>query len=560
MLEDHAIWFGAGVIALCAIAWLSRFGDKQPGEPGQASDYGSHGTGRWASSREVEQHFVAEGPGAVLGRVAQTKGWRTVIHSFDQTHLNRFVLLIGPPGSGKTSRYTLPNLLHACRYDRRRSIVVPDPKGEAYRKTASLFLEDGFKVRVFNLINPRCSDRYNPLDYVHTAEDAARFAATIIANTQNPHGGGEAAFWKDSERMLIACILWYVKTVLLPADQHMATVLHLIGSFHANAEMMAAVFARLPADHEARRYYGVVAPLSDKTRDGVFVGASVRLQLWAGAEVTALTAASDFNLRELGRVPTVLYLIIPDSHATYKALTSLFFDQLFQELITLADSCKSGRLPVEVRLMLEEMANIGRIPDLEKRLATIRSRGIIVEMVLQTLGQLKALYGDAANTVLGCADTCCVLAANDQETAEYISRKLGQTTIRTHATSNTKAERGDSDGISLSYTQRPLMFADEVAGQGKGGLRHDELLLIQRGLPPARLQKYPYEEYPGADAIQPVEPAAYEAPPRAEVKLIDVASLPGAVPPAPAKKEPKPPKKPAQKIATPAPPWSPTDA
>lgn len=520
---DSNVLFTFGVAALCGIAYLAlASGDKAPTSPADASGYGSHGTGRWATREEILRHFAGSGPGAVLGRL---KG-RAVIHSFEQTLRNRFVVLIGPPGSGKTTRYSITNLLHAAEVDRRRSIVVTDPKGEMYRTTAAVMREAGFRVRVLNLDNPLSSERYNPMDYVHSAEDAMRLANAVIANTENPHGGGEA-FWTNSERSLIAAVIWYVRCALMPEHQHLATVLHLIGTFHADPQLMAAAFAHLPPDHEARRYYGVVAPLTDKTRDGVFVGASVRLQLWAIAGITELTAVSDFDLRDLGQTPTVLYLIIPDSHSTYRVLTSLLFDQAFQELTALADAQLNGRLPVEVRLMLEEMANIGRIPDLQARLATIRSRGIIVEMVLQTLGQLKHLYGDASSTILGCSDTLCVLAVNDQETARYVSDRLGTTTIRVSGTSQTKATERESQGVSQHYMARPLLLPDEVQGQGYGGLRADDMLVIQRGLPPARIQKYPYEEHPGAAYIRAAKVIDHAAPPRVPVPLIDPLELPG---------------------------------
>jgi type IV secretion system protein VirD4 len=500
---------GIGVTLGCFIIWAAMEMRSERTKPAMASRYGSHGTGRWAETEELAEKFPETGPGAVLGRLKIRNRWRPVIFPWDSKTRNRFLLIVGPPGSGKTSRYSLPNLIHAARVDTARSLLATDPKGELYRNMAGLLRQRGMEVRAINLLHPRASDRYNPLDYVHTVEDAFRLANTIIQNTSGHTVTGDA-FWTNAERSLLACLIWYVRTSLDPQFQHLATVLHLGNAFARDADLMESIFSAEGLDETAKRLYGQVSSLSDKTRDGVFIGFAVRLQLWASQEIAALTATSDFSLRDLGRRPIALFLIIPDHHSTYQALTSLFFDQAFQELISEADD-SGGRLKHEVRMMLEEMANIGRIPDLEKRLATIRSRGILVEMILQTMGQLRALYGDAWNTITGCADTIVALAANDQETAEWLSKRLGTATIRTTSTSNTETERGDSSSHSYHYTSRALMLPDEIQGQGEQGLKQDELLLIQRGLPPARLQKYPVEEFPGAGERTEANPRAHPA-------------------------------------------------
>jgi type IV secretion system protein VirD4 len=511
--------FGLTVVLVCGVGALAIGGGKQaPEAPLPASHYGSHGTGRWATPEEIVATFPEEGAGALLGRLDQGRRWRPVVFPWSSTRRNRFVLLIGPPGSGKTYCYSLPNLLHAAEVDRKRTLVLTDPKGDLHRDTASHLQKRGFQVLTLNLIDFAASSRYNPMDYVSTPEQAQKLAATILANTDGAHGGGDP-FWREAEGSLLACMIWFVKATLPAAHQHLGCVLHLTAAFGANKELMNQAFARFDQNDSRRRLYGPVALLEDKTRTGVFVGVTAsRLKIWASEQITSLTAASDFRIRDLAQKPTVLYLIIPDADPTYRVLSSLFFDQVFQELIAEADE-GGGRLKVECRLLLEEMANIGRIPDLDKRLATIRSRGILVEMVLQTLGQLKALYGEAWNTICGCADTLVVLGANDLETARYVSDRLGTTTIRTASVSQTQAEHGGSEGLSYSYTARPLMLPDEVAGQGEGGLGPDELLLVQRGLAPARLQKYPAKSHPQFEQLKPLQRT--RATPRPPVKLPD---------------------------------------
>jgi type IV secretion system protein VirD4 len=517
-LQGRALGIGGVLGSLVLWGFLELKGKSN--KPVVASHYGSHGTGRWATAEEVMRAFPAEGAGAILGRIWRRRQWRTVVFPWNSKTRNRFLLIIGPPGSGKTSRYSLPNLIHAAAGDKGRSILATDPKGELYRNMAGLLRQRGFEVRAINLLHPQASDRYNPMDYVRSVEDAFRLANTIIANTSGHSVTGDA-FWTNAERSLLACLIWYVKTALEPKYQHLGTVLTLGTAFAKDAQLMESIFAADGLDPTVKVLYGQISGLSDKTRDGVFIGFAVRLQLWTSREVAALTAASDFSLRDLGRRPMALFLIIPDHHSTYQAITSLFFDQAFQELIAEADEA-GGRLKCEVRFMLEEMANIGRIPDLEKRLATIRSRGILVEMILQTMGQLKALYGEAWNTVVGCADTIVALAANDQETAEWLSKRLGTATIQTTSTSSTETEKGDSSSLSYHYTSRALMLPDEIQGQGEQGLEQDELLLIQRGLPPARLQKFPVEEFPGEAERIPADPRKH----RITARPVDPAPVP----------------------------------
>lgn len=527
--EEEVGLYTLGIMTLvwCAGAlWLTGKA-KIATRPEVSSQYGSHGTSRWAEPEEVVRNFAETGQGAVLGRLRVGGRWRTVIYPWSGKARNRFVLIVGPPGSGKTSRYSLPNLLHAAAVDRDRSLVLTDPKGEMFRQMAALLKEREFEIRVINLIHPKASDRYNPMDYVRSVEDAFRLANTIIANTSGQSVTGDA-FWVNAERSLLACLIWYVKTALKPEFQHLATVLHLGTAFGKDPELMEWVFAAKELDPIAKQLYGLISGLSSKTRDGVFIGFSTRLQLWASPEIAAMTAGSDFQLGDLGRRRIALFLVIPDHHSTYQALTSLFFDQAFQELITEADE-QGGRLPFEVRMMLEEMANIGRIPDLEKRLATIRSRGLLVEMILQTVGQLKALYGEAWNTITGCSDTIVALAANDQETAEWISKRLGTMTIRTTSTSSTATDKGDSRSQSYHYTSRALMLSDEVQGQGEGGLDQDELIVIQRGLPPARLGKYPVDDFPGQEERTPMEPRMHRTKPRPS-NPVPLPKLPTAAP------------------------------
>lgn len=507
--------------------------ERRPRAPKQAADYGSHGSARWAQSSELRQRLATSGPGLIVGQLPPLNRGappRYLIHPPRPRGLNQFVLVFGGAGSYKSASYVIPNLLHETE----TSVVCPDPKGECWRETAAVKAAQNYRIEVMDFINFQRSRRWNPLDYVHTPQDALRLAATIIANTDNPNVGktGGDPFWPMAEQAFITALVLYVK-LHRPADEHhLANVLTL--GTELDQEQLNALFDALKPDDPARRYYRTFHRAEEKVRSGIVIGFATRLQLWNDDAVIRLTAASDFDLRDLGRQKTVLYVIIPAGERTYAPLLALFWNQMAQELTRLADS-HDGRLPVPVRMRMEEAANIGTIPDLEQRVSTTRGLGIWWEFIFQTLGQFKARYPGVWSEIAGNCDTWLYLGGNDLETQEYISTRLGNTTIQIQATSTGKTTQGETAGESAQYTARALQMADEL-----GRLPESKQVLLQRGHAPALVDKPFYKQHP-AYRNPPGSPPAPISNGDSAPTMIDVAKL------APPKKGSQAKTKPAEK-------------
>jgi type IV secretion system protein VirD4 len=375
---------------------------------------------------------------------------------------------------------------------------------------------------VINLLAPRASDRYNPLSYVRSPLDAQRLATNLTQNTEGGRPPGGDPFWPKAEGALITALVLYATMKLPPAERHLASVLELGTDLARDQQTMDAVFDSLPKGHPTLRPYNIFRLAADKTRAGILIGFAVRLQLWAGNEVAMLTAASDFDLAEPGRERTVLYLIIPDSESTFVPLTALFWTQAFQRLYAEADR-SGGVLPVPVRLIMDEFANIGQITDYRKLISTCRGRGISPEMVLQDVSQLRSLYGeDDARTILASCDSLLYLGTNELETAAYVSRRLGQTTIQLTTTSTpSNPQAGASE--TRTFHGRPLLTPDEVLM-----LDSNDSLLQQRGRYPARLRKPDFTEL--SIPIRELAHQDYKAPLRLPLSLVDCSRLTGAPP------------------------------
>lgn len=518
--EARRLWLE--VQALLGALWALLFVDpgRRPAAPRPAAGYGSHGSARWAAWEEIRLHLRPRGPGLLVGK--DTTG-RLLYHPLDSA-LNQFAMVIGGSGSRKTRGYVVPNVLAETE----ASIICTDPKGEVYRLTAATKRVQGYQVRVLNLLHPAASDRYNPLACVRDTREAQRLAANLVRNTRGERPAAGDPFWEQAEQALITALVLYVVLELPPEQRHLASVLHLGTGLARDQEAMDRVFDALPADHPAAQAYGVFRLAEGKTRSSILIGFASRLQLWAGADIAALTAASDLDLAQPGRERVALYLILPDSESTFAPITALFWTQAMQELYREADR-HGGRLPVRVRLLLDEFANIGVINDYPQLLSTCRGRGIQPEHIIQDPGQLQALYGEhAARTILASCDTLLFLGTNELEAASYVSRRLGQTTIRVDATS-TSDRPGAGRSESHSYHGRPLLTPDEVLK-----LPLDESLLLQRARHPARLRKPDYTEaWPEIPTLRHQD---YPAPERAPLHVVDWRRL---VPPPPEEKAPE---------------------
>lgn len=485
--------------------------DRQPSD---ASTYGSHGTARFAQPRELRRYLRERGPGLIFGQVA---GRYLILPHDAKLPYNQNVTVIGGSGVRKTRSFVQPNILQAAQYGA-ESLIVIDPKGENFSRSAALLERQGYQVHLFNLLQLDRSDRWNPLDTVDDVTAATDLALNLVANTVNPNRPRTGdPFWDNAEQAFITALVLYVKGHRPPAEQHLASVLEL--GTELSPEGLDRIFLALPRDDPARRFYRSFLRAEEKVRGGVVAGLGSRLQLWNSPEVAALTATSDFRVADFGTKKRALFLVIPDAKATFASLLALFWQQVFEGLYLAADQ-HGGRLPIPVRCRMDEIANCGFIPDYEKKKSTMRSRGVSTEEIWQSLGQIKARYPSVWEELLANSDHLLFLGTNDLETAQYISQKLGQTTIRTRSTSSSQSERSVTSGLSDGYTGRPLLTADEVLR-----LPPDEALLIPRANHPARILKADFTTHPLAGEIEPRDHKQYQPPKRDPVMITDVADL-----------------------------------
>jgi type IV secretion system protein VirD4 len=434
-------WYG---YRLLKTAWKNRSHKLE-----DASKYGAYGTARESTKAEIldKKLFTTNinEDGTLLARY----GNKPLIQTEDNT-LNKNVAVFGGSGSGKTAGYMIPNIINT----KEKSIVVTDPKGELYEKTAATKRKQGYKVKLINFSNMNHSDRYNPLDYIREEIDIRKIAFTLAANNDKQD------FWDKATISFVSALISYVKYCLPKEQQHMRSVFNLLKMDESELEEL---FTGLPDNHIAKdSYYQAIHHLEGKTRSNVIISTSVLLDLWKYEKVNRFTYTSDFDLQALGKEKIIVYVILPVADKQYNAISSMFFNQLFQELYALADS-NYNELPVPVRLLLDEFANIGKIPSFTERLSTTRSYKIEVSIGIQDIGQLREMYGEnETGSILGNCDFTLFMGTNSNASAEYFSKLLGTTTKRIKNETANKSDRGGSEGESFSYISRPLRTPDEL--------------------------------------------------------------------------------------------------
>lgn len=524
--KARAEWFLLNLVA--GAAWLGWWTRRKPADtaPIDASHYGSHGSTRWARLHEMRTHLNRAGPGLILGKAADGL---LILPTDPRLPLNQNVTVLGSSGTKKTRSFVQPNLLQEAEHGQ-ASIVCVDPKGENYRRSAALLRKAGYQVRLLNFMEMERSDRWNPLGAVKGTLEAADLAVNLVANTTNPNrpAGGDP-FWDQAEQSFITALVLYVKNHTPTDEQHMASVLELGAELHP--KHLDHVFLALPKEAPARRFYRTFLRADEKVRAGVVAGIGSRLQLWNIPEVAALTAASDIDLAELGQRKVALFLVIPDSKATYAPILALFWQQAFQVLYELADK-HGGSLPVPVRCVMDEIANCGYIPEYAQKKSTMRSRRISTEEIWQSLGQLKHRYPHTWTELLANSDHLLLLGANDLETAQYISQLSGNTTIKITGQGNTQGSTGGSSSESYTFIGRPLLTPDECRR-----LLPSQALLFPKGGYPARVQKVDYLTLPLAGQIKEVDHRSYKPPERSPVKVTNVEALLTSIMPAQAESE-----------------------
>ena len=397
------------------------------------------------------------------------------------------VLVVGGSGAGKSASYVIPNALQLLG-----SYVFTDPKGELYDKTAGYFKEKGYDVKVLNLVHPQNSDGYNPLHHINNEIDVDVIANTIVKG----QGDGKSSdpFWDDMSEMLMKALIYYLKAVRPPEEQSLASCSELVRTANNNGgdNLLTNLMNQLPLDHPARMYYKNIEMLPEKTFGSVLGTLQSKLGKFDSREIAEVTSTDTIDFTSIGKTKTVVFVISSDTHTAYDFLLTIFFSQMIQQLYDFAD-LNGGALPVPTYFILDEFANIGHIPDFDKKISTSRSRKISFSVILQNLDQLEAVYKEAHETIMGNCDTHLFLGSNSQKTVEYFSKALGEKTISRDSVSVNKDREDWKQGKSESdqIMGRALLTPDELRR-----LDNDICIIYEKGIKPIKANKYYYFKYP----------------------------------------------------------------
>ena len=420
-----------------------------------------------------------------------------------KTARNKNVLIVGGSGSGKTRFFIKPNLMQL-----HSSYVVTDPKGQLVLETGRLLERAGYKISVLNTINFKKSMHYNPFSYIHSEKDILKLVTCLIANTTGSGQKGDE-FWTNAEKLLYMALIGYIHYEAPEEEQNFGTMLEMLNSMEVREDdeefknPVDCLFDELKAkdpEHFAVRQYAKYKLAAGKTAKSILVSCGARLAPFDIAELREVTSRDELALDTLGDRKTALFLIMSDTDSTFNFLISMVYTQLFNLLCEKADDVYGGRLPVHVRCLIDECANIGQIPNLEKLMATIRSREISACLVLQAQSQLKALYKDNADTIIGNCDSRLFLGGSEPSTLKELSQSLGKETIDTY---NTGESRGRETSHSLNYQKlgRELMSVDDLATLDGG-----KCILQVRGLRPFLSDKYDITKHPNYKYLSDADP------------------------------------------------------
>ena len=416
---------------------------------------------------------------------------------------NKNVLVIGGSGSGKTRFFVKANLLQA-----HSSYILTDPKGDLVSQTGAFLQRKGYRIKILNTINFSKSMHYNPMAYVHSEKDILKLVTTLITNTKGEGKGGDP-FWEKAETLLLTALIGYIHYHMLEEEQNFSILLDMLNAMEVREDdenfkngidlLFDELEAESPDDFALRQYkrYKLAA---GKTAKSILISVGARLSCFDIQELRELTAYDELELDTLGDSKTVLYIIMSDTDSTFNFLISMCYTQMFNLLCEKADDVYGGRLPVHVRCLIDEMANIGQIPNLEKLIATIRSREISACLILQAQAQLKAIYKDNADTIVGNCDSVLFLGGKERTTLKELTEALGKETIDTF---NTGESRGREVSHSLNYQKlgKELMSIDELATLDGG-----KCIYQLRGVRPFLSDKYDITKHPWYKYLSDADP------------------------------------------------------
>ena len=451
-----------------------------------------YGSARWGTPKDIEPFMAPK----FADNIILTKTERLMMSNRPpdpKNARNKNVLVVGGSGSGKTRFWLKPNLLQ-CH----SSYVVTDPKGTIVLECGNAMLKNGYKVRILNTINFKKSMHYNPFAYVHSEKDILKLVTTLMTNTKGEGSGGDP-FWEKSERLLLTALIAYLHYEAPVEEQNFATLLEMLNTmqvleddeeYQNPVDLLFEELAKKKPNSFAGRQYKLYKLAAGKTAKSILISCGARLAPFDIQELRDLTMYDELQLDTLGDKKTALFLIMSDTDSTFNFLISMVYTQLFNLLCDKADDVYGGKLPIHVRCLIDECANIGQIPNLEKLVATIRSREISACLVLQARSQLKAIYKDNADTIVGNMDSQIFLGGSEPTTLKDLSEMLGKETIDAFNTSDTRGN-SPSYGTTFQKMGHELLSRDELAVLDGG-----KCILQLRGVRPFLSDKYDLTQHP----------------------------------------------------------------
>ena len=483
MPSFHPFDLCVGIVCGCGLRLAVYLRGKNAKKYRHNEEYGS---ARWGNAQDIAPFIAPKFEDNII--LTQTERLMMSNRPANPKNArNKNVLIVGGSGSGKTRFWIKPNLLQ-CH----SSYVVTDPKGSIVVECGNALLKKGYRIKIFNTINFQKSMHYNPFAYIHIEKDILKLVTTLIANTKGEAKGGDE-FWEKSEKLLYTALIAYIHYEAPKTEQNFASLLELLNAmevreddeeFQNPVDLMFEDLNRKKPNTFAYRQYRLYKLAAGKTAKSILISCGARLAPFDIAELRKITAYDELELDTLGDQKTALFLIMSDSDSTFNFLISMVYTQLFNLLCEKADDVYGGRLPVHVRCLIDEAANIGQIPNLEKLVANIRSREISACLVLQARSQLKAIYKDNADTIIGNMDSQIFLGGSEPTTLKELNAALGKETIDTFNTSDTRGN-SPSYGTNFQKLGHELMSQDELAVMDGG-----KCILQLRGVRPFLSDKY----------------------------------------------------------------------
>ena len=494
MPSFHPADLGIGICIAAAMRLAVYIKGKNAKKFRHNQEYGS---ARWGTAADIAPYVDPTFENNII--LTQTESLTMNNRPADpRTARNKNVLIIGGSGSGKTRFWLKPNLMQCTSKKYPVSFVVTDPKGSIVTECGKMLLHYGYRLKILNTINFKKSMHYNPFSYIHSEKDILKLVTALIANTKGEGKAGDD-FWVKAETLLYTALIGYIHYEAPDEEQNLSTLVEMVNTmevreddeeFQNQVDLMFEDLAKEKPEHFAVRQYKKYKLAAGKTAKSILISCGARLAPFDIQELRELTAYDELELDTLGDRKTALFLIMSDTDDTFNFLISLVYTQLFNLLCEKADDVYGGRLPVHVRCLIDECANIGQIPKLEKLVATIRSREISACLVLQAQSQLKAIYKDNADTIIGNMDTSIFLGGKEPTTLKELAAALGKETVDTY---NTGESRGRETSHSLNYQKlgRELMSQDELAVMDGG-----KCILQLRGVRPFLSNKYDITKHP----------------------------------------------------------------